>query len=76
MKKKIYLFVEFNEIHLLNTMLSNQLKHFIIQTSISDESASVNEDSSLFVKKDQSKLTIENEVMQNDNYIILSVSFI
>ena len=52
MKKEIYLFTKLDETYLLNTMLNNQFKHFIIQTNISNESASVNKDSSLLVKKD------------------------
>ena len=76
MKKEIYLLVKFNETHLLNTISDNQFKHFIIQTSISNESTSADENLSLFIKKNQNKSVIKNEVMQNDNYIILSVSFI
>ena len=57
-------------------MLSNWFKHFTIWTSTSNEFASADENSSLLIEKDQNKLTIENEVMQNDNYMILSASFI
>ena len=57
-------------------MLDNWLKCFTIQISTSNESASVNEDSSLLVKKDQNKSAIENEVMQNDDYMILSALLI
>ena len=52
MKKEIYLFIKFNEIHLSNTMLSNWLKCFTIQISINDKFALTDEDSSLLVKKD------------------------
>ena len=71
MKKKTYLLVKFNETHLSNTMLNNQFKHFTIQVNTSNKSASMNEDLSLLVEKDQSKSAIEDEVMQNDNYMIL-----
>ena len=75
-KKEIYLLAELDETHLSDIMLSNWLKCFTIQTSISNEFALVNEDLSLLVEKDQSKLTVENEMMQNDDYMILSVSLI
>ena len=57
-------------------MLDNQLKHFTIQISISNKSASVDENSSLLIEKNQNKSTIKNEIMQNDNYMILLASFI
>ena len=44
-------------------MLSNWFKCFIIWASTSDESASVNEDSSLFVEKSQNELIVEDEMM-------------
>ena len=49
---------------------------FHIQTSTSNKFASMNENSSLLIKKNQSELIIENEMMQNDDYMILSTSFI
>ena len=44
-------------------MLNNWLKCFTIQININDESTSVNENSSLFIKKNQNELIIENEIM-------------
>ena len=44
-------------------MLSNWLKHFTIQTNTNNESASADENLSLLVEKNQSKLAIKNEVM-------------
>ena len=44
-------------------MSNNQFKHFTIQASINNESASADENSSLLIKKNQNKSTIENEMM-------------
>ena len=76
MKKEIYLFAKLNKTHLSSIMLSNQLKCFTIQTSTNNEFTSADEDLNLLIKKNQSKLAIKNEVMQNDNYMILSISLI
>ena len=57
-------------------MSDNQLKHFTIQASTSNKFTSADENSNLLVKKNQNKSAVENEVMQNDNYMILSTSLI
>ena len=76
MKKRIYLFTKLNETYLSNTMSNNQLKHFTIQTSTNNESASANEDLNLLVEKDQNESAVKNEIMQNDDYMILLTSLI
>ena len=57
-------------------MLNNQFKCFTIQTSTNNESTLMNKDLNLFVEENQNELIIENEIMQNDNYMILFISFI
>ena len=73
-EKETYLLAELDETHLSGTMPDNWLKHFTIWASTSNEPASVNEDSSLLVEKNQSEPAVEDEVMQNDDYMVLSAS--